>query len=64
VRKGPLFDIRGSLLAVISRTVPPNQHPHFLSNCERRERSMSEGFSVLLVGAGEALRITEDVKRS
>jgi hypothetical protein len=25
---------------------------------------MSEGFSVLLVGAGEALRITEDVKRS
>jgi hypothetical protein len=40
VRNGPLFDIRGSVLAVNARQVAQNQQPHFLSNRERIERSM------------------------
>ena len=51
VSNGPLCDIRGSVLAVNSRQVAQNQHPHFLSNRERRERSMPDIHCSLTVAA-------------
>jgi hypothetical protein len=41
VRKGPLFFIRGCVLAVTSPQVPLNQYPHFQSSCER-ERAVAQ----------------------